>query len=36
MLELLPTDKELLTDTLHRMLDEGKIIAADGMLQMKK
>ncbi len=36
LLEQLPTDKELLTEILHRLLDEGKIIAVDGMLQIKK
>ena len=36
LLEQIPTDKELLTDTLHQLLDEGKIIAANGILQIKK
>ena len=36
LLKQLPMDKELLTEILHRLLDEGKIIAADGILQIKK
>ena len=36
LLEQLPTDKELLTEALHRLLDEGKIIAVNGILQIKK
>ncbi|HJF98825.1 MAG TPA: RecQ family ATP-dependent DNA helicase [Bacteroides clarus] len=36
LLEQLPTDKELLTEALHRLLDEGKIIAINGILQIKK
>lgn len=36
LLEQLPTDQELLTDVLHRLLDEGTIIAVDGMLQIRK
>ena len=36
LLEQLPIEKELLTDALHRLLDEGKIIVVDGILQIKK
>ena len=36
LLEQFPTDKELLTEALHRLLDEGKIIVVDGILQIKK
>ena len=36
LLEQLPIDKELLTEALHRLLDEGKIIVVDGILQIKK
>ena len=36
LLEQLPIEKELLTEALHRLLDEGKIIVADGILQIKK
>lgn len=36
LLEQVAADKELLTETLHRLLDEGNIIAVDGMLQIKK
>ena len=36
LLEQLPTEKELLTEALHRLLDEGKIIVVDGILQIKK
>lgn len=36
LLEQLPIEKELLTETLHRLLDEGKIIVVDGILQIKK
>lgn len=36
LLEQIQTDKELLTETLHQLLDEGKIIAANGILQIKK
>ena len=36
LLKQLPMDKELLTEILHRLLDEGKIIAVDGILQIKK
>ena len=35
LLKQLPMDKELLTEILHRLLDEGKIIAVDGILQIK-
>ena len=36
LLKQLPMDKELLTEILHRLSDEGKIIAVDGILQIKK
>ena len=36
LLKQLPMDKELLTEILHRLLDEGKIIAVNGILQIKK
>ena len=36
LLKQLPMDKELLTEILHRLLDEGNIIAVDGILQIKK
>ena len=36
LLKQLPMDKELLTEILHRLLDEGKIIAVDGILQIRK
>ena len=36
LLEQLPIEKELLTEALHRLLDEGKIIVVDGILQIKK
>ncbi len=36
LLKQLPMDKEFLTEILHRLLDEGKIIAVDGILQIKK
>ena len=36
LLEQLPIEKELLTETLRRLLDEGKIIVVDGILQIKK
>ena len=36
LLTLLPMEKELLTDILHRLSDEGKIIAVDGILQIRK
>ena len=36
LLKQLPMDKELLTEILRRLLDEGKIIAVDGILQIKK
>lgn len=36
LLKQLPMDKELLTEILYRLLDEGKIIAVDGILQIKK
>ena len=36
LLKQLPMGKELLTEILHRLLDEGKIIAVDGILQIKK
>lgn len=35
LLKQLPMDKELLTEILHRLSDEGKIIAVDGILQIK-
>lgn len=35
LLEQLPIEKELLTEALHRLLDEGKIIVVDGILQIK-
>ena len=34
LLEQLPIEKELLTEALHRLLDEGKIIVVDGILQL--
>lgn len=34
LLKQLPMDKELLTEILHRLSDEGKIIAVDGILQI--
>ena len=36
LLKQLPMDKELLTKILHRLSDEGKIIAVDGILQIRK
>ena len=36
LLKQLPMDKELLTELLHRLSDEGKIIAVDGILQIRK
>ena len=36
LLKQLPMDKELLTEILQPLLDEGKIIAVDGILQIKK
>ena len=36
LLEQLPIEKELLTEALHRLLDEGKIIVVDGIQQIKK
>ena len=36
LLKQLPMDKELLTEILHRLTDEGKIIAVDGILQIRK
>ena len=36
LLEQLPIEKELLTEALHRLLDEGKIIVVDGILQIRK
>ena len=36
LLKRLPMDKELLTEILHRLSDEGKIIAVDGILQIRK
>ena len=36
LLKQLPIEKELLTEALHRLLDEGKIIVVDGILQIKK
>ena len=36
LLEQLPIEKELLTEALHRLLDVGKIIVVDGILQIKK
>ena len=36
LLEQLPIEKELLTEALHRLLDEGKIIVVNGILQIKK
>ena len=36
LLEQLPIEKELLTEALHRLLDERKIIVVDGILQIKK
>ena len=36
LLEQLPIEKELLTEALHRLLDDGKIIVVDGILQIKK
>ena len=36
LLKQLPMDKELLTEILHRLSDEGKIIAVDGILQIRK
>lgn len=32
----LPVDKDALVDVLHRLLDEGNIIAVNGMLQIRK
>jgi len=34
--EKMPGGKEALTEALHLLLEEGKIIAANGMLQIKK
>ena len=36
LLKQLPMDKELLTEILHRLSDEGKIIAVDGILEIRK
>ena len=36
LLKQLPMDKELLTEILHRLSDERKIIAVDGILQIRK
>lgn len=36
LLKQLPIEKELLNEALHRLLDEGKIIVVDGILQIKK
>ena len=36
LLKQLPMDKELLTEILYRLSDEGKIIAVDGILQIRK
>ena len=36
LLEQLPIETELLTEALHRLLDERKIIVVDGILQIKK
>ena len=36
LLKQFPMDKELLTEILHRLSDEGKIIAVDGILQIRK
>lgn len=36
LLKQLPMDKELLTEILHRLSDDGKIIAVDGILQIRK
>lgn len=36
LLKQLPMDKELLTEILHRLSDEGKIIAVGGILQIRK
>lgn len=36
LLKQLPMDKELLTEILHWLSDEGKIIAVDGILQIRK
>ena len=36
LLKQLPMDKVLLTEILHRLSDEGKIIAVDGILQIRK
>ena len=34
--EQIPDDKNMLIDVLHGLLDEGKVIAVNGMLQIKK
>ena len=34
--EAIPADKEALTEALHRLLDEGNVIAVNGMLQIRK
>ena len=34
--EQIPDDKNMLIDVLHELLDEGKVIAVNGMLQIKK
>ena len=36
LLKQFPMDKELLTEILHRLSDEGKIIAVGGILQIRK
>ena len=36
LLKQLPIEKELLNEALHRLLDEGKIIVVDGILQIRK
>ena len=34
--EQIPDDKNMLIDVLHELLDEGKVIAVNGMIQIKK
>ena len=34
--EQIPADKNMFIDVLHGLLDEGKVIAVNGMLQIKK
>ena len=36
MAEQIADDKNMLIDVLHGLLDEGKVIAVNGMLQIKK